>query len=477
MFVLCSPIFPQAAGRSGNRVILLPDTLGHMVVEPARPRGLTLLRALSRSQLALWIAFALVQLWLGFLALYAPGLPLGDVTLVYKFWVEQALGNGFWVGIDSAWVYPILALAPMLGASVFGMEQYGPTWISIVILLNAVAMGFLTGWGRRPERTAAGWWWVAFLALLGPIALGRIDSITVPLALVGVLLLATRPLLASVILAVATWIKVWPAALLLAAVVAVRERLTVVAGAMVTTLAVLLGALAVGGSASILSFITEQTGRGLQIEAPVSTIWMWMTRLGVPGTRVYYDRDILTYQVMGPGWEEAASIMTPILAVVVAAIVLLGVRSLRAGASAGDLLPPLALALVTTLIAFNKVGSPQFVSWLAVPIVLGLATSAAGLGRSFRTPASLTLVIAALTQLVYPYFYGWLLALDVPMLTVLTARNVLYFVLLGWAVSAIITAPRWSLAPATEPAVDASWPLSETVVGTPRPLADTSEKE
>ncbi|NYF10294.1 hypothetical protein HDC94_001450 [Leifsonia sp. AK011] len=447
-----------------------------MVVESARPRGLRVIRAIVDSQLALWIAFAIVQLWLGFLALYAPGLPLGDVTLVYKFWVEQALDNGFWVGIDSAWVYPILALGPMLAAAALGMEQYGATWISIVIILNAVAMAFLTGWGRRPERTVVGWWWVAFLALLGPIALSRIDSITVPVAIIGVLLLATRPLLASVILAIATWIKVWPAALLLAAVVALRDRLKVVAGAVGTTLVVLVGALAVGGSASILSFITEQTGRGLQIEAPISMLWMWMTRAGVPGTRVYYDQNILTYQVVGPGWSTAASVMTPIMAVAVAAIVLLGVRALRAGASPGDLLPPLALALVTALIAFNKVGSPQFVSWLAVPVVLGLATSAAGLGRSFRTPASLLLVIGALTHLIYPYFYGWLLALDVPMLSVLTARNVLYFVLLGWAITSIVTAPRWSFHGGVDQVDGAAWPLG-VPAGTTGPTPHTVDKE
>jgi len=433
-----------------------------MDVAPARPRGLTFLRTLASSQLALWIVFVIAHVWLALVALYGRGLPLGDVTLVYKFWVEQAFDNGLWVGIDSAWVYPMLALVPMLGAAALGMDQYGPTWLSIVLLLNAVALGFLTGWGRRSDRTVAGWWWIAFLVLLGPIALGRIDSITVPVALVGVLFLATRPLLASVILAVATWIKVWPAALVLAAIVAVRERLKVVAGALITTLVVLLGALALGASSSVLSFITEQTGRGLQIESPVSTIWMWMARAGLPGTRVYYDQDILTYQVFGPGSAVAAAIMTPVMAVAVAAIVFLAIRALRAGASAGDVLAPLALALVTALIAFNKVGSPQFVSWLAVPIVLGLVTSAAGLGRSFRTPASIALVIAALTQLVYPYFYGWLLALDVPMLSVLTARNILYFVLLGWAVTAIVTAPRWSLAAGPEHGDDvAAWPFGE----------------
>lgn len=462
-------------GRPLNPVVLLPDTLVVMDVAPVRSRGPLTLDVLKSSQLLLWVAFVLVHLWLGLLALFAPGLPLGDVTLVYKFWVEQAFDNGLWVGIDSTWVYPILALVPMLAASVFGLEQYGATWLTIVLMLNAVAFGFITGWGRRADRVTAGWWWIAFLLLLGPIALARIDSITVAVAIIGVMLLATRPMLASALLAVATWVKVWPAALIVAAVIALRARLRVIAGAIIVTLVVLVAALMLGASRSVFSFITEQTGRGLQVEAPISTIWMWMTRAEVPGGIVYYDKDILTFQVAGPGATVAAAIATPLMALAAALVVLLAIRAVRAGAAASELLAPTMLALVTVLIAFNKVGSPQFVSWLAVPIVLGLATSSAGLGRSFRTPAAIVLVIAALTQLVYPYFYGWLLSLDVVMLSTLTARNVLYFVLLGWAVHAIVTAPRWSVAMDVREASDETevWPL-RAPVGAPYGAPDSA---
>ena len=86
------------------------------------------------------------------------------------------------------------------------------------------------------------------------------------------------------------------------------------------------------------------------------------------------------------------------------------------------------------MILFNKVGSPQFVTWLAVPIVLGLSTAATGRGTSFRFPAALALVIAGLTQLIYPYLYDQLLALNVWMLLVLSVRNLLYLALLVWAV-------------------------------------------
>ncbi|MFZ2963124.1 MAG: hypothetical protein WA006_00375, partial [Rhodoglobus sp.] len=315
------------------------------------------------------------------------------------------------------------------------------TWLTMVMLLNVVAFGVLTGWGRSRERVAAGWWWVGFLLLLGPIALARIDSISAPIAIVAMLLLATRPGLAGVLLTIATWIKVWPAALIAAAVIALRERLRVVAAALIASAVIMLSALFIGAGGNILSFITQQTGRGLQPEAPISTAWMWMALAGVPGAEVTYDRAILSFAVTGPGADVAIAWMTPVLALGVLAVVLLGVRAARAGASAHDLLPPLALALTVCLIAFNKVGSPQFIGWLAAPILLGLVTHAAGAGRSFRTPAILGLAIAALTQTIYPYLYTALLLLHPLMVSVLTVRNLLEFVLLGWAVHAVVTSP------------------------------------
>lgn len=404
---------------------------------PARE---TLANRIASSQLALWGAFILVHLGLGLLNLYGPNLPLGDVTQVYKFWMDTAIHGGVWVGIDTVWVYPVLALVPMIVSTLLGTDNIGSTWLTMVMLLNAVAFGFLTGWGRPRGSLAPAWWWVAFLALLGPIAMGRIDSITVPIALVGVLMLASRPAAAAVLLAVATWIKVWPAALIAAALIALRDRVKVLAAAAIVSVAVIAGALLMGAGSTVLSFITQQTGRGLQVESPISTIWMWMAAAGY--ARVDYDRVILTYQVYGPGAEIAAALMTPLLAIVVLGIAALGIVATRRGVSTPDLFPPLALALTVALIAFNKVGSPQFVGWLAVPIIAGLVTSAAGHGHRFRTPATITLVIAALTQLIYPYLYNYVLWVNPLMLVVLSARNVLYFALLAWAISAILHSLR-----------------------------------
>jgi hypothetical protein len=393
------------------------------------------------SPITVWVAFVLVHLILGLLNLYAPGLPLGDVTIVYRFWTDQALYAQFWVGIDSVWVYPIVAWVPMLIAGAFGSALYASTWLSMVLVLDAIAFGILTGWGRSRERLGVAWWWIAFLLLLGPIASGRIDSISVPLAMIGLIVIARRPRVAALLLTIATWIKVWPAALVFAAVIALRDRWRILATAVITSVGIVGVALALGSGMNVISFITQQTGRGLQPESPVSTFFMWQALARVPGAFVYYDSSILSYAVKGPGDAIAIALMSPLLALVALAIALLGVRAVRRGAQPGDLFPPLALALTTTFIAVNKVGSPQYIAWLAVPIVLGIATSAAGNGRSFRTPAILGLAIAGLTQVIYPYFYHWLISLDPLMVSALTVRNVLEFVLLGWAIFAVYQAP------------------------------------
>jgi len=412
-------------------------TADHSAQPRSGTRVWSIARSVTHNRFTLWVAFVLVHLWLGLVNLYGPGLPLGDVTIMYKFWSDQAISAHYVVGIDGPFVYPIIGIVPMLLSAAFGAAVYASTWLSLVMLLNAVALAWLTGWGREKRNLTAGWWWTAFLLLLGPIALGRIDAVTVPLAVVGVLLLSTRPVAASIVLTIATWIKVWPAALLAAIVISSKHRLTVAGWAAISSGAIIAIALAYGSGTNVFSFISQQTGRGLQVEAPISTIWLWMAAFRVPGAAVEYNLDILTYQVTGPGADVASTIMTPVMAIAALATAALGIIAARRGAHTLDLLPVLSLAIVSCLIAFNKVGSPQFISWLAVPVILGLVLSARG-GVPFRTPAILVLVIAVLTQWIYPYLYVWFLSLNPLLLAVGTARNILLLVVFGWAVWTLV---------------------------------------
>lgn len=382
--------------------------------------------------------FLVVHVGLSWLCLNAPGLPLGDVTLVYRPWSLQLAAGSSVVGIDTDWVYPLLAHLPMQLALVAGDAAYGVTWLVLMTVLDAVAFAVLLGDGSSRRRLAAAWWWIAYIAVLGPISLGRIDSVTVPLAVTAVLIVMRRPAAASLLLAVATWMKVWPAAVIAAAVVTLSSRWRIVFWGAALSFVVLLTGLVLGGGGHVLSFLTEQSGRGLQIEAPVSLIWVWQAAAGVEGAFIYYDQAILTFQVAGAGVDVAIALMTPLLVIVFAGVVLVGVFAVRAGAPVIRVLPSLSLALVVVLIAVNKVGSPQYLTWLIAPVVLGIAWQ----GRRFTTPAVIALGLGALTHLVYPYLYGLLLAAWPPMVAILTLRNVGYLVLLWWCVAELLRARR-----------------------------------
>jgi hypothetical protein len=388
----------------------------------------------------LWLGFVVVHLWLSIAVLYGPHTPLNDVSTVYRDWIFAGTHGYGWVGLDRVWVYPTAALVPMLLAAVAGFANYSLSWLVLVGLLNAGALALLTRGGTR--RAAVGWWWLAFLLLLGPIAVGRIDSITIPLAMAGVLVVARRPVAAGILLALATWIKVWPAALLLAVVVAAKRRITIAAAALGTSVAVVLVALQVGGSWSVITgFVGQQTGRGLQIEAPVTTFWLWLEAFARPGVSTRFDLTLLTYQVHGAGVTATAAVMTPIMGVVFLGLTLLGVWAARRGAVATDLLAPLSLALTTAFIVTNKVGSPQYEGWLAVPVVLGLVL--AGRRRpSFAVPAVLVMVIAALTQVIYPWGYDALVLAAPWMVLLITVRNGLLVGLLVVAAVRVVRVGR-----------------------------------
>lgn len=392
------------------------------------PQQLVLHGPILHIPIVLWGAFVLVHLVIVWLALFGPGNALGDIAVVYRGWAE-GLRTGTIMGITTPFVYPVLAMVPIGTALILGDALYLYTWFLLVTVLDALAF-FVLVRRLRPHRVVAAWWWLGFQLLLGPVALARIDSITVPVAIIGLLWLGSRPFWGTTLLVLATWVKIWPAAALAALFVVWPQRWRMLLLAAGISVAIVGLAVVLGSGANVLSFVTAQTSRGIQIEAPVAGIWMWLTALRVPGSSLYYDTEILTFQVAGPGVAVVSAFMTPLMAVMAAVVLLLGVRATRSGAAFVTVFSPLVLALTTTLIAFNKVGSPQFISWLAAPVILGLVWHGAG----WRTPAVLALMLAALTQIIYPYLYDGMLVADPALVLVLSVRNLLEFVLLGWAV-------------------------------------------
>ncbi|WP_235556676.1 hypothetical protein [Microbacterium sp. GCS4] len=402
----------------------------------ARRHGLRLL--------LLWVAFAAVHALIAVMGWIYPSQPMGDVVLVYEPWSTAALTGGPIVGVTETWVYPQLALLPMLATKIlsapfvaaFGVSAaYLVAWAVLVTALDVVAFAFLLG--RRPAapRRIAAWFWVGALLLLGPIAMYRIDAITVPVAIIGGLWLSRRPAVAAALLAIGAWIKIWPGALLVAALVAARARMRMLLTTVAVTAVIVAVLLLLGADAEIFGFLTEQTGRGLQIEAVAATPFLWLATAGA--ARIEYSFDILTFQIAAPGADAVAAVLTPLMAVIALVLTVVGARKAMRGASVPRLFPPLALSLVVTLIVLNKVGSPQFQSWLIVPALLWLVMDRA----RATAPAVLVLALCALTCLVYPLNYDALLRAEALPIVILTVRNAVLVVLLAVGIRALLRVP------------------------------------
>jgi hypothetical protein len=293
----------------------------------------------------------------------------------------------------------------------------------MVLVLDAVALVLVARRGR-----GLAWWWLLCTALIGPVALARIDGVALPFAVVGVLLLADRPAVAAALLTLAAWIKVWPAAIVAAALLTGRRVASTVSAAALTSAAVIGLALLAGARGTVFSFVTAQASRGVQVEAPVALPWLWSAASGDPGVGVYYDTGILTFQLRGEGVDAVAAVMTPVLAIGVLVITLLTLLARLRRAAPAEVLAIASLGYVSAVIALNKVGSPQYLTWYVAPVILGLIASP----RRFRVPAVLVLVAAGLTQAIYPWFYSGVTTPTPWVIGVLTVRNAIELALLAW---------------------------------------------
>ena len=388
---------------------------------------ISLISLVSMLTLGLLLPFAL----LAYSEIFKQVMPMNDV-LLYGWWLQGMQQSEPIFGIGQPFVYPYLSLVPMWLAAFLG----GPAgilvgWCTLISILNVIVILAITNWGRgTKESFMALWFWLIFVTLLGPVAIARIDAIAVALALLGLAAYARKKLLLSTALFTAgAWIKIWPFVLVLSSFLAEKSKRVVAISASAVVGAIVLIPLALGAGPNLFSFVTTQVGRGIQIEAPIALPWLWLAKLGIGDSAIYYDEAIITNQISGAGSTFIANLMTPIMFFALAITAVLGVRAYTAGAERNAIFASVALTGVLDLIVFNKVGSPQFMSWLAVPVCAWII---------FKLPKSKLLIIASsalalLTGLIYPVFYIDFINLGDLGLVLVTARNLLLIALLVWA--------------------------------------------
>jgi hypothetical protein len=409
-----------------------------------------------------------VHLWLAWVGVvWVPTKAFWDLDL-YRYWMWLGEHRGDWPVLSGPWVYPAGALLPMLLAGAAGTWHtmtYSTTWAALVTLLDAAGMVALLHAPRlvrhglfgeaveddttdagRGRTLVGGWWWIAFLAALGPVAMGRLDAIVVPLTIIALVFALRHPRVASLLLTFGAWIKVAPGALMLPLFVSARRPWRDVVVPAAALCVVVVGLVAAGGGLSqIASFLGAQGSRGMQLESVGATPWLLGGLYTASITR-FLDQQLITWEITGPGVLTAVDVLGWLIPLsLVAAAALLWWRRARVGdglwrddRADAELLVRGSLLMVVVLLVFNKVGSPQYMTWLVPPVAVALALR---LPR-WRVTAWVVLGIALATQVEFPWMYDGIIAGRPVPTDVLALRNAALVALLVLTVRELLRRPQ-----------------------------------
>jgi Glycosyltransferase family 87 len=329
----------------------------------------------------------------------------GDV-----FYYHRKINALFSAGLDGTlYEYPtpvVWILWLPYGAS-FG-SRVGYLVAFIVVMLALDALFCYTLWrstGRRHDSAID--FWLIFAPLIGPLSYLRFDML--PAVLAGGALLATRrkPWVTGALTGLGAAIKLWPALLIGAFMSYKYDRRQAGLAFIVVGFGLALISLILGGWSRLISPLRWQSDRGLQIESIWATPSM-VARAVMPDQWIVNMSPYQAYEVFGPGADAWVTISNVATLLGLAMIILLTVRAFRHDGSTPVAIGFVVLATVAIMIITNKTLSPQYLLWLGGPMATLLVFRRQATpeeGQAIRRIALQLLVLALLTQLVYPVLY------------------------------------------------------------------------
>ena len=330
---------------------------------------------------------------------------VGDV-----FYYHRKINALFTAGLDrTLYEYPtpvVWILWLPYGASFGNRVGYLVAFVIFMLALDAVfCYALWRASGRR--HTSAVDFWLIFVPLIGPLAYLRFDML--PAVLAGGALLAARrkPWVTGALTGLGAAIKLWPA-LLIGAFLSYRsDRRPAGVAFVVVGFGLALISLIFGGWSRLLSPLIWQSDRGLQIESIWATPLM-LARAARPDQWIVDISQYQAYEIFGPGVDVWVMISSVATVAGLAMIILLTIRAFRHDGSTPAAIGFVVLATVAIMTITNKTLSPQYLLWVGGPMAAMLAY------RPQATPderpaisriAGQALILALLTQLVYPLFY------------------------------------------------------------------------
>lgn len=276
--------------------------------------------------------------------------------------------------------------------------------------------------------------WSVFLAMTGPLVWLRFDLLPAVLVGAAALLVVRRPAVAGSLLALGAGLKLWPALLLPALLGRLRRTprttwLLPFAGFTITGVVIVIASLAAGGWDRLVSPLTWQADRGLQIESVPASPLMFLRAWDLGGWNVNMSH-YQAFEIFGSG--VTTLLMVANLSAIIGVLIGIGLAAWQLTRTSADPSGTAGIALMVAIIGLliitNKTLSPQYIVWLAGPIVVLVARQGLGDRLAQRWLLGL-LLIAALSHVVYPVLYGHLNGMDddvfwTPVVTlVLTVRN------------------------------------------------------
>src|SRR5512133_1443951 len=337
---------------------------------------------------------------------------VGDV-----FYYQRKINALFSAGLDrSLYEYPtpvVWILWLPYGASLGSRVGYLIAFVIFMLALDALfTYALWRSTGRRHDTTID--FWLIFVPFIGPLCYLRFDML--PAVLAGGALLAARrrPWITGALTGLGAAVKLWPALLIGAFLSYKPDRRPAGIAFVVVGFGLALISLIFGGWSRLLSPLTWQSNRGLQIESIWATPLM-LARAAKPGQWIVDMSQYQAYEIFGPGVQPWITISSVATLLGLAVIILLTIRAFRHNGSTPVAIGFVIVAIVAIMTITNKTLSPQYLLWLGGPMGALLAF------RPRATPeeqpaidrmAGQLLILAILTQLVYPLLYDIYLGLQ-----------------------------------------------------------------
>lgn len=322
--------------------------------------------------------------------------------------------------------YPLPVLTIMLPQyllSALSTVAFMFVFAASMLAVDAAFTAFLWRTTGR-QNSPAVVFWLVFIPAMGALAYFRFDLVPAVLTGAAVLTMARRPRWTGALTAIGTALKLWPVVMLPVFLIRRRGRAGVL-GAFAVTGVVAAGiSFGVGGYGRLVSPISWQGARGLQIES-LPAVPLMLARAVHP--HGIWDVRVSRYQateIFGAGVHALVLISVALVAMALAALVWLGLRCRRAPQLAT--LGWLVLTAAAVLTVTNKTLSPQYILWLGGPVAALFVLSPDD--PAVRRIARLLITLSVMTQLVFPIWYGHVVNIGtatLPATLLLSARDVL----------------------------------------------------